>query len=539
MKRQQGFGLIEVMIAFIVVAITAGSLLQLNKSYLEYSRDGRNREVALRLAESKLDELRYFRNLQGYQNITGGTQSTALNGVTYALGWTVNDVGWDVANTQWVTPLPTGVVSGKKEIAVTIDWNDTGSPQSFTLTSVISPNQSISGGPFGSSGEHARLGLGGPDVLHTPGSFPDVIPIELGDGLIQETSKSVITVANDASSIRVSEKTVTYDEAKIKQQQQELETVSCTCKLISNDDADLPAKRVPLGQFSFWQRGGSESKKRGEPLDNKQDPLCDLCCKNHFDGSKIDFSHWYDAIKWRNAEKINGQHAHYNGPSGGAVENVASRYLEACRFIRVDGFMKVANDWNLVVVNVFPENFLSDNKEKYQEYVKNVVIRYIQYQVKDGDGFNVNSYAMPGSFYNYPGVDKEVKVNSATSTSLVARGVYVDIISPSYRESLLSRMVDGENTSIDKLLESGFIKLLPFDERKLNAQVKWSIGHNEAAASIETGGVLRADAEGKATITAEILRSNSGLTTNKPISPFEQDNPVTATLDVHISSSLP
>ena len=63
MKRQQGFGLIEVMIAFIVVAITAGSLLQLNKSYLEYSRDGRNREVALRLAESKLDELRYFRNL--------------------------------------------------------------------------------------------------------------------------------------------------------------------------------------------------------------------------------------------------------------------------------------------------------------------------------------------------------------------------------------------------------------------------------------------------------------------------------------------
>lgn len=538
MKRQQGFGLIEVMIAFIVVAVTAGSLLQLNKSYLEYSRDGRNREVALRLAESKLDELRYFRDQQGYQNITGGTQSTALNGVTYDLVWTVNDVGWDAANTQWVTPRPTGIASGKKEIAVTVDWNDIGAPQSFTLASVVSPNQSISGGPFGSNGENAGLGLGGPDVLHTPGSFPDVIAIELGDGLIQETSKPVITVAKDSNSIRVSEKTVIYDGANIKQQEQELETVSCACKLLSNDDADLPAKRVPFGQASYWQRGGGENKKRGEPVDNKQDPLCDFCCENHFDGSKVDFNHWYDAIKWKNAEKIDGPHGHYNGPSGVVVESVNSHYLEACRLIRVDGFMKLANDWNLVVINVFPEGFLSNNQEKYQEYVKNIVIKYVQHQVKDGGSYNVDSYAQPESFYNYLGMDEEVTVRPSTNTSLVARGIYVDVVSPDYRETLLSRMADGENTAIDKLLESGFIKLLPFEERKLNAQVNWS-SNNEAAASIETEGMLTADAVGEAMITAEILRSNSGLTTNKPISPFEQANPVIATLDVHISSSLP
>jgi Tfp pilus assembly protein PilV len=123
MRRQNGFGLLEVMIAFILVAVTAGTLLQLNKVYLEYSRDGRYREVALRLAESKLDELRGFDSIADYQAIVGSSspESVQVDDTDYAIEWEVTDYGWD--GSAWVTPPPSGVASGKKEIEIAVGWS--------------------------------------------------------------------------------------------------------------------------------------------------------------------------------------------------------------------------------------------------------------------------------------------------------------------------------------------------------------------------------------------------------------------------------
>lgn len=539
MKRQAGFGLVEVLIAFILVAVTAGSLLQLHKLYLEYSRDGRYREVALRLAESKLDELRGFSSIADYQDMASGgsPEAVMVDGLNYAVEWTVTDYGWN--GSAWMTPTPAGIVSGKKEIEVAVGWSQLDGDKVLLVESVLSPNLSIGSGPFGTGGDNLGSGKGGPRISHSPGKFPDAVAINLGDDLIQETSKPVITVAKDPTSIRVSEKTVIYDSSNNKRQEQEVETVSCTCKLDSLGDAELPAQRSLLGQFSYWRRGGGENKKRGTPIDNQQDPFCGLCCKNHFDGAKHEFSHWHDAIKWKNGEKIDGLHAHYDTPSGMAVENVSSPYLESCRLVRIDGFFKVASDWNLVVFNVLPEHFLSEKEEKYQEYVRRVALEYMRAQIKDGDAYDVNGYTLPAefeSFYSFLGIEKAITVQPSSSTSLVARGIYVDIISPGYRQSLLLRMEDGENTSIDKLLEKGFIRYLPFEEKELTDKVNWSSDENDIA-GVESGSELKAGTEGETTLRASMLRSNSGLTTNSPISPFEQENPVITTLDVHVSEA--
>lgn len=525
MRRQHGFGLIEVMLAFVIVAATAGTLLQLNKTYLEYSRDGRNREVAMRLAESKLDELRRFQHRAGFTAIDSGSDSLSLDGIEYHRNWTVTAYTWNSASSAWNMTSAGDENTAKKQVEVTISWNEQGEPFNFSLNSVISSTIPAISGPFGSvpdNGSNSKL-----KVKHTPGQLPDVVAIDLGDGLKQETSKPVITTANnDPSRVRVTEKTTTYDALNNKVQEQELVTVSCNCKLSESDAADLPAHRAMLGNFSYWKAGSQEEKQRGQP-GNSQDPLCNICCKYHFDGGDNDFLHWYDAIKWKNAGGISGPHAHYESSLNTVADSVSDEYLEACRMVRIDGFFKVANDWNLVALNIFPESFFEANEETYRAYVRVVVTEYVQAQLQGDWEYHAGSYILSPhltSFYDYTGDD--AYITSSESNKLVARGIYVDMISPEYRESLLSSMESNTGSAVD-------IKKVPFSDKNISEMVTWYLD------GLESDNVLPEKADGESTsVKAEILRSNSGLTTNTPISPFEEDNDgITAELTVEVSAA--
>lgn len=163
MKRERGFGLIEVMIAFVIVAVTAGSLLQLSKHYLEYSRDGRSREVALRLLESKLDELRYQQAVSGYQTVSSGSEARTVAAISFDLEWAVHLRDWDSSQSQWLSTAASGSKGDKKDIAVTVTWqNDRGQAQSVTLNSAIAPIRPIYTGPFGERDPAMEAGTGGP-----------------------------------------------------------------------------------------------------------------------------------------------------------------------------------------------------------------------------------------------------------------------------------------------------------------------------------------------------------------------------------------
>ncbi|GHA08602.1 prepilin-type N-terminal cleavage/methylation domain-containing protein [Oceanisphaera arctica] len=549
MKRQQGFGLIEVLIAFIVVAVTAGSLLQLNKNYLEYSRDGRSREVALRLAESKLDELRYFRDKQGYQNIAGGTESTELDGVTYDLDWTVDDYGWDAANTQWATPPPTGIPSGKKEVAVTVDWNDTGVPQSFTLSSVVSPSLSVESGPFGSSNGGPNspwgLGLGGPEVAHTPGAVPNVIPITLGDGITQETSRPLPKLIQQGSSdsLRVAFNTNAYDSSNKKSQVQDMTTVSCNCTLGSSKVAELPAKRSVVSGLSYWVKGGTANKVTGVPQQS-QDPLCTTCCANHFDGPDNKFSHWYDAIKLT-------PHGHYNATLNSSkvyeftsATTLGNSYVEACRMVRINGFYEMANDWNLVAFNIFDASIFANSgvQTAYQDYVKKIVTDYIRGQVKAEGNYN-QTYSTPISFATYLATNSIAPLTTNMllvapgPDQLMARGIYVDIVSPEYRQYLKNDVMGGNPDATP----ANLLKYVPFYDVNLTLLANWTsntpanisvtdepvqtiVDSSQQYYGTYSRGLINALQEGSlATITATIRRSNSGITSFKPLSTFETE----------------
>jgi hypothetical protein len=277
--------------------------------------------------------------------------------------------------------------------------------------SVLSPNLSISSGPFGTGNDKAELGMGGPDVVHTPGTFPTVIPVELGDGLKQETSRPLPKVARqgNSESTRVSFSTVVYDGANISRQEQELVSVSCACTITSSEDANLPAQRSIIGELSYWLRGGTTSKVRGTAA-NHQDPLCGRCCAHHFDGSTNEFSNWYDLFKWQAA---NGPHGHYSGSTGNWVPatSLGNPYWEACRLVRINGVYEMANDWNLVAFNIFDVDLLLQPavQAAYQDYVTMVAQEYIRSQVEDWDSFNAGNYYTPLTFASYLSAREDIE----------------------------------------------------------------------------------------------------------------------------------
>ena len=98
-KHISGFSLIEVIIAFLVIAMGSASLVQLHRGYLRQESNSTQREEAMHLAESKLDDLRNFEVLRttsgkiAYQDIgnnTGGTivaGSRTLTTGSFNLSW--------------------------------------------------------------------------------------------------------------------------------------------------------------------------------------------------------------------------------------------------------------------------------------------------------------------------------------------------------------------------------------------------------------------------------------------------------------------
>lgn len=535
MKQQFGFGMIEVVLAFIIVTVTAGTLLQLNKIYLEYSRDGRYREVALRMSESKLDELRSFNSAFEYQAIDSGSELIAMpDGMEY-------DISWDVTDQV-----------DKKLVVVTVSWQGAYSVDSFSLESVIVPNLSITNGPFGAGGN--QTDGGGVDVM---GGADGDTSIDLGDGYTQETSQPYpkVTKQGNSESTRVSFSTYVLDYDNVRQSEQDVVSVSCNCNLTDEGEGNLPAERVAMSGFSYWVRGGWVGKLKGTPAIH-QDPLCDRCCTHHFDGSLDEFIHWYDVFKW---SVENNPHKHYSGgpsPASWIQASVTGNsYWEACRLVRINGLYEVAGDWNLVAINIFDAAlFLNSHfKQTYQDYVKMVAQEYIRSQVKDGDGFNAASYYSPIDFSNYlseqgiePG-NTDLEINPGPR-QLMARGIYVDMVSPDYRTALLNGVMGGDaDETPDNLL-----RYVPFYEVNLTLLASWQPTDNTVASvssePVQTavdssqnyygvysrGLVDGKQAGGPVTITATIRRGNSGITAFRPLSAFEESDVLSSQLQVTV-----
>jgi len=115
-KKQNGVGLIEVLIATVVIAIGLLAVASLQGGFISSSGDSKIRSEALTLAEQKTEELRNNIDLAGYNAIPNSDTAVADsanpitgNNSTFNRSWVINAGGAD-----------------RKKISVTVSWDNDG-----------------------------------------------------------------------------------------------------------------------------------------------------------------------------------------------------------------------------------------------------------------------------------------------------------------------------------------------------------------------------------------------------------------------------
>lgn len=116
-KVQNGIGLIEVLIATVVVAIGLLAVAALQGRLMTGSGDNKTRSEALAVAERKIEDLRNSVTVTGYQANTAGTfaDSVAGTNTTFTRSWTIGDV------TGFLATAP-----NRKKISVQVSWDSDG-----------------------------------------------------------------------------------------------------------------------------------------------------------------------------------------------------------------------------------------------------------------------------------------------------------------------------------------------------------------------------------------------------------------------------
>lgn len=559
----RGFSLIEVMLAFIIVAVSAAGLVKLQNSYMKQEGSSSARESAMHLAENKLDDLRSFTTLAtttgqfAYQDIQTNVGQSIANGLaagSHTIGNTIYALGWTVANDP--DPLPANLKYPlRKDITISVAWSDqNGSDKTLSLSSSIAASTSI-GNTEGDT-------LGGmdksPQVAYTPGSAPDVVAITIKAGTKEETSKPLPTVYQSGDNVVVKTETITYDPESGRKIQEDQATLSCDCSLQSgNASKKLPAYPLLDTQGQYWELGQSVSKSYGANTSNQnaQSPLCNICCENHFDGvssANGSFDQYYNILR--------KAHGHYRLSGSNLVTAGSGSYLEACRLLRVDGFYEPMPDWNLAVINVMSPDFLSDssNQENYEKYVQSVVRAHFAWQ-KAGRSGNFtptplnNWLSSGGNVTNGGATSTDLTLQAGSTAQLIARGVYVDLLNDETGQ-YLSQLDSADEELLAKV---------PFNELNLTLLANWSLTTtNQSYATVtnepvqtivdasqnyygtysrgrlsalqatpSTGNVIQS-----IPVTANIRTSNSGITSTIAISPEDLANQ-SADINVRITAS--
>lgn len=478
MKWQKGFGLLEILVTLVVLGVAVVGLVVLSKSALTASQDGRRYEIAMRLAESKIDEFRNFNSLvtataplTAYDAIASGNVTKSQSGDSYTLVWTVTNQYWNGATSAWQNTAPAGYLlnyPGRKQIYTRVNWTNSGGvTASVTLTGYASPAESLTAEQLNGGLDTARTG---PKINYTPGVAPDVISIDLGNGSRQETSKPSPTVVakNNTVGKEVQFETMTYQPANqgnTQQIQQDMTSVSCGCSYGSTLNSYLPgqAYSTTTNQL-YWKIGAQQSKQTGTVSGNNQPALCTSCCKDHFDGSGSSFTSYY--------APLNTSRQRYNS----SLTQVGSgSYIDACRFVRLDGYYRHLPDWNLIKVIVTTSDFLAKqaNQVSYQSYIQYVVKAYIDWQKQTLNWISNPTATAPtiSDFSTWlqtpanvaPGGDATTGITVNTGTrQLIARGIYVDILNPTY--------LTGIDTSV-----TGYLAKVPFQDINLTMLAEWSM----------------------------------------------------------------
>ncbi len=125
--KQKGIGLIEVLVATVVVAVGLLAVASLQGNFMSSSGTSKTSAQAIKLAEAKTEEFRNNSTLTGFTAVASGTDTVAGGNATFTRTWTVTAL----TNADGTTD-PT-----RKRVIVNVTWPPATAAESVNIVSQI------------------------------------------------------------------------------------------------------------------------------------------------------------------------------------------------------------------------------------------------------------------------------------------------------------------------------------------------------------------------------------------------------------------
>jgi prepilin-type N-terminal cleavage/methylation domain-containing protein len=485
-----GFSLIEVMIAVVVLATGLLALAALQGSLTRSSAEAKTRSRVAAMLSARMDELRGT----GYDNAlldpgTSTIASTANGCDGDATDWidcargqaNLSSLSVTQTNTLWTSAVGAAAFSevddradvgdGNPEfirVGLNATWSDaSGGNHTLGLTSEFSSlalADSILPPPAGSNTPN-----GAPIVRTDDPAGPGVIPIAVGGGDATAASNprpELVGKNNNTTVTGTRFEVLTYSgypgSVAVIQRRVETAVIKCQCSLGAGGNqlpeiyrkSEWPAiwtgERYDVYAPDPAANAPGQGKDSGPTPNADQSPLCQECCRDHFDDDRTTVAKF-------DPERTDG-HQHYMVENGALTVpgDNDEEYVEACRVIRVDGFWRTAADnysrqFGLLATETdtvsdkeaatgLPDTTATTN---YQTFVKDYLKRINGTTTTQAPADAQSMFDESARHLNDPD-DVDIATPSSTDYRyLHGRGLYLDFLETKAREKIAAVLADN------------------------------------------------------------------------------------------------
>jgi hypothetical protein len=408
--------------------------------------------------------------------------------------------------------------------------------------------------------------LGSVTVDYTPGQRPDIIAIDLENSKFKESTTPQPDVIRGDELVETWFDVITYnqlDNGALFLRREEFLVVSCECELREPSGDEGTGFLPTVWNGNDYTEGEWVSKTYGASASNQNSVYCDVCCRDHHDSAAYTLDEQkYDPSKdWTAPDADGDDHRHYDRSDADVLTEVTAagqNYVEACRLLRKDGFMRVAQDFRQEGFLAFPAGYLDTGAgaEEYSHYVTDTVEDFYENSrsvLTAPDGTADPADPAAGFSYTFPASTSLTATTLPTelglpSQQLRSRGIYIDHLGAEVATIIECLADGGTGDACGVPGVDNYLEVFPFFEVQTTWLSWWieNSGGNPVAVTnegLETnnthdrGLAARTGATAAEVIaTTDMHRGNVGLAVIDPIDPLETSvAEATANYDLYIA----